>query len=90
MSTYNSFKFNGKDAFISFLSNCDDKAFLRAIKYINMKGFFEGMYDNLLFNNEDILIEAMDFAYSSYDWVREYLNEKQNADFNNYQKLTED
>ena len=90
MSTYNSFKLYGKDAFISFLSNCDDKTFSRAIKYINMKGFLEGLHDHLLFNNENILIEAMEYANSSYDLVREYLKEKQDADFNDYQNLAED
>lgn len=90
MSIYNSFKLNGKDSFISFLSNCDDEAFSRAIKYINMKGFLEGLHDHLLFNNENILIEAMEYANSSYDLIREYLKETQDADFNDYYKLTED
>lgn len=90
MSFSKDFNFNGKDAFISFLSNCDDKAFSKAIKYINMKGFLEGLHDHLLFDNENILIEAMEYANSSYDWVREYLKETQNADLNDYCKLAED
>lgn len=39
--------FNEKEKFILFLSNCDDIAFDKAIEYINIKGFFEGMFDYL-------------------------------------------
>lgn len=71
--------FNEKEKFILFLSSCDDIAFNKAIEYINIKGFFEGMFDYLLFDNKNTLIEAMEFANSSYTLVRDYLEAKYNV-----------
>lgn len=71
--------FNGKEEFIHFLSNCDDIAFDKAISYINIKGFLEGMFDHLHFDDENTLIEAMEFANGSYTLVRDYLEAKYNV-----------
>lgn len=79
MSSFKGSIFNEKENFIRFLSNCDDIAFDKAISYINMKGFFEGMYGHLLFNDKDTLIEAMEYANSSYTLIRDYLEAKYNV-----------
>lgn len=71
--------FNEKEKFILFLSNCDDIAFDKAIEYINIKGFFEGMFDHLFFDDKNTLIEAMEFANSSYTLVKDYLEAKYNV-----------
>ena len=68
--------FNEKEAFIQFLSNCDDVAFDKAISYINIQGFYEGLCDHLFFNDKNVLIEAMDYGNSSYKSVKEYLEDK--------------
>ena len=69
-------KFKAKDEFIHFLDTCDYIAFDKAIEYINIKGFLEGMFDHLLFDDKNTLIEAMEFANSSYTLVRDYLEAK--------------
>ena len=89
MST-NFTNYKNKDEFISFLSNCDELAFSKAIDYVNVKGFLEGMYDHLLFTQEDTLTEAMDYAKSSCASIREYLKDKYNIDFNDYYELSND
>ena len=68
---------NEKEAFIQFLSNCDATTFYRTIEYINMKGFLEGMYGVFAWKkNQNTLLEAMEYANSSYDSVKEYLEDK--------------
>ena len=69
-------KFKAKDEFIHFLDTCDYIAFNKAIDYINVRGFIEGMYDHLLFSSENILIEAMEYANSSYTLIKDYLEAK--------------
>ena len=73
------YDFNEKEAFIQFLSNCDDIASDKAIEYINMKGFLEGMFGYLSFDDTNTLIEAMEFTNSSYILVRDYLEAKYNV-----------
>ena len=69
--------FKGKEGFISFLSNCEDQTFDKAIDYINMRGFLEGMYGRVPWmKDKEILIEAMEYANSFYDSVREYWENK--------------
>ena len=79
MSISNDLSYFGTKDFIHFLSNCDNITFEKAITYINIKGFFEGMFDNLLFDDKNTLIEAMEFANSSYTLVRDYLEAKYNV-----------
>ena len=79
MSVSNDLSYFGTKDFIHFLSNCDNITFEKAITYINIKGFFEGMFDNLLFDDKNTLIEAMEFANSSYTLVRDYLEAKYNV-----------
>lgn len=79
MSSSKGSRYIGEKDFIHFLSNCDEVAFNKAIEYINIKGFFEGMFDYLFFDDENTLIEAMEFANSSYTLVRDYLEAKYNV-----------
>ena len=79
MSFPKDLNFNEKVRFILFLSNCDDIAFATAIEYINIKGFLEGMFAHLLFDDKNTLIEAMEFANSSYTLVKNYLEAKYNV-----------
>ena len=49
MSSSKGSRYIGEKDFIHFFSNCDEVAFNKAIEYINIKGFFEGMFDYLFF-----------------------------------------
>lgn len=79
MSVSNDLSYFGTKDFIHFLSNCDNITFEKAITYINIKGFYEGLYDYLLFDDRNLLIEAMEFADSSYASIRDYLEAKYNV-----------
>lgn len=69
--------FKGKEEFIQFLSNCDTVTFDKAIGYINVVGFLEGLYNIAPWiKDKDILLEAMEYANGSYDSAREYLENK--------------
>lgn len=79
MSVSNDLSYFGTKDFIHFLSNCDNITFEKAIAYINIQGFYEGMYDHLHLDDRNLLIEAMEFVNSSYTSARDYLEAKYNV-----------
>ena len=66
---------NGIKEFREYIKNADDIQIAKVIEFINLLGFFDGMWGNVLLQDSELANESIKYAESNPISVDKYLIE---------------